>query len=294
MSIYDTKKRSAPTHTSSQERPPQINAIHIGPGQEVQLKHELGHVVQQKQGLTQPTGEINGQPLNDDEMLEKDADQVSKSVSDQVINSSPNCVIQRFPIFDIHNLSFGTSTGGSIGSIYFANGRIRLVHEDGPICKTHAAVDRFVASTAQADAFEDWLWDRTIELIQAEPAQDGEYAALDPEDQEERVSQLRDTDFVSHKEKINQLTTLGCVAIDNFAQAQMATADHNLFEIVDSFPHLSRGVQTMINGLTQEYIDGLEAEIQASADAHETANEANARILGYINSIEELRHALIY
>lgn len=43
----------------------QIPQVHIGPGQERHLRHELGHVVQQKQGIVRPTTWINGLPVND-------------------------------------------------------------------------------------------------------------------------------------------------------------------------------------------------------------------------------------
>lgn len=49
--------------------------VFVGPGQERYLPHELGHVVQQKLGRVVPTTEINGLPVNDDEKLEKEADE---------------------------------------------------------------------------------------------------------------------------------------------------------------------------------------------------------------------------
>lgn len=52
----------------------QGNEVYMGPGQERHLKHELAHVVQQKQGIVRATSEINGQPLNTDEALERSAD----------------------------------------------------------------------------------------------------------------------------------------------------------------------------------------------------------------------------
>ena len=51
----------------------QGNEIYLGQGQEKHLEHELGHVVQQKQGLVQPTDEINGLKANMDEKFEHDA-----------------------------------------------------------------------------------------------------------------------------------------------------------------------------------------------------------------------------
>ena len=52
----------------------QIPPVHIGPGQEEHLRHELGHVVQQKQGIVRPTTWINGLPVNDSPGLERAAD----------------------------------------------------------------------------------------------------------------------------------------------------------------------------------------------------------------------------
>ena len=49
--------------------------IHLGPGQEKHLPHELGHVVQQKQGRVKPTFQMKGKVnVNDDAVLEKEAD----------------------------------------------------------------------------------------------------------------------------------------------------------------------------------------------------------------------------
>ena len=49
--------------------------VHLAPGQEKHLPHELGHVVQQKQGRVAPTTQLKGQvPINDSTSLEKEAD----------------------------------------------------------------------------------------------------------------------------------------------------------------------------------------------------------------------------
>lgn len=64
-------------------RPAQLGAyaytqgsqVYIGPGQERHLEHELGHVIQQKQGIVKADGYINGVPVNRDPGLERAADQ---------------------------------------------------------------------------------------------------------------------------------------------------------------------------------------------------------------------------
>ena len=56
--------------------------IHFAPGEfspsnsegQKILKHELVHVVQQRQGIVKPTGRIKGLPLNDDPALESHAE----------------------------------------------------------------------------------------------------------------------------------------------------------------------------------------------------------------------------
>ena len=77
MSLDDVK-----VHTNS-SNPAQFQAhayaqgsdIHLGPGQEKHLPHELGHVVQQKQGRVKPTAQMKGgAPINDDKGLEYEAD----------------------------------------------------------------------------------------------------------------------------------------------------------------------------------------------------------------------------
>lgn len=52
----------------------QENHVYLAPGQEKHLGHELWHVVQQKQGRVMPTAQINGLPVNDDAILEREAD----------------------------------------------------------------------------------------------------------------------------------------------------------------------------------------------------------------------------
>jgi len=64
------------------DKPAQLNAlayaqgneIHLGPGQEQHLPHEVWHVVQQRQGRVQATMQLAGVDVNDDAGLENEAD----------------------------------------------------------------------------------------------------------------------------------------------------------------------------------------------------------------------------
>lgn len=52
--------------------------IHVAPGQERHLPHEAWHVVQQKQGRVKPTMQMKGVNINDDSLLEHEADVMGK------------------------------------------------------------------------------------------------------------------------------------------------------------------------------------------------------------------------
>ena len=50
--------------------------VYIAPGQESSLSHELGHVIQQKQGRVRPTFYLGRAAINDDQRLEREADRL--------------------------------------------------------------------------------------------------------------------------------------------------------------------------------------------------------------------------
>jgi hypothetical protein len=52
--------------------------VHLAPGQDRHLAHELGHVVQQKQGRVPVTTDFNGVKGNDDPALEAEADRLGQ------------------------------------------------------------------------------------------------------------------------------------------------------------------------------------------------------------------------
>lgn len=55
--------------------------IHVAPGQEQHLPHEAWHVVQQMGDRVSPTTEVGGKPVNDDAMLEHEADVMGKQAN---------------------------------------------------------------------------------------------------------------------------------------------------------------------------------------------------------------------
>lgn len=70
--------------------------VYLGAGQEKHLGHELGHVVQQKQGRVKPTTNINGVPVNDDASLEHEADTIQMKESTKNIKIS-NILQRKLP-----------------------------------------------------------------------------------------------------------------------------------------------------------------------------------------------------
>lgn len=68
----------------------QGSTIHVGPGQERHLAHEAWHVVQQAQGRVKPTMQMkSGLPVNDDQGLEREADEMGSQAQAMVAASAP-------------------------------------------------------------------------------------------------------------------------------------------------------------------------------------------------------------
>lgn len=59
----------------------QADQVYIAPGQERHLGHELGHIVQQRRGQVRATASLNGHAINDNPMLEREADIMASQVS---------------------------------------------------------------------------------------------------------------------------------------------------------------------------------------------------------------------
>lgn len=86
------------------DKPAQLNArayaqgtdIHIASGQEQHLAHEAWHVVQQKQGRVKPTNQLKEISLNDDLVLEKEADVMGAKATQ--LKKSEGGALQNKPI----------------------------------------------------------------------------------------------------------------------------------------------------------------------------------------------------
>ncbi len=61
--------------------------IHLAPGQEKHLPHELGHVVQQMEGRVKPTVMVGGTPVNNNPALEQEATQMGQRAIQRASNT---------------------------------------------------------------------------------------------------------------------------------------------------------------------------------------------------------------
>jgi hypothetical protein len=105
VKVYFNSSQPAQLHASAYA---QGNEIHIAPGEERHLPHEAWHIVQQAQGRVKPSFQTkNGISLNDDAVLEKEADIMgAKALQNNMINEpsygltsahSPFSIVQRVP-----------------------------------------------------------------------------------------------------------------------------------------------------------------------------------------------------
>lgn len=90
----------------------QGSEVHLAPGKEQHLGHELTHIAQQKQGRVQTTVQANnGVGINNDPRLEKEADDIGAKASQGVVSSSKEiskgnatnhhvAPVQRYVIYD--------------------------------------------------------------------------------------------------------------------------------------------------------------------------------------------------
>ncbi len=117
--------------------------IHVASGQEKHLPHEAWHVVQQKQGRVQPTMQMQGVNVNDNDGLEKEADVMG---SYAFTDSEAHSHVVQCVFGDLGSGAQYTSQNpqGEDGSIYFQSGRLRLIHNQGPQISVHPHCRRFI------------------------------------------------------------------------------------------------------------------------------------------------------
>jgi hypothetical protein len=155
MSMDDVK-----VHRNS-AKPAQLQAhayaqgtdIHLGPGQEKHLPHELGHVVQQKEGRVKPTMQMKGKVnVNDDTGLEKEADvmgaealqkETTKAKSINTVKSTGNTVQKK--VINNENLEL-TDKDAIIG---YLKGNVQKDVQQGGKTKTNIFIDRLIKSKRQ-------------------------------------------------------------------------------------------------------------------------------------------------
>ena len=131
--------------------------IHVAPGQERHLPHEAWHVVQQKQGRVQPTLQLQGVNVNDDDSLEREADVMGrnalqmKRVRNKNTDSIGNDTIQMVKVYVIED----TNIFGTPKTTFLTAAAGRVNNKQAAADTTHAPkiVDEFhIATRARARA----------------------------------------------------------------------------------------------------------------------------------------------
>lgn len=89
--------------------------VYVGPGQEGHLGHELGHVIQQKQGRVRATSELGGVKFNTSPAMEREADtlsrQAARGVPIQMRQAPSSEVVQMVQYTDINAMWQGLCPG---------------------------------------------------------------------------------------------------------------------------------------------------------------------------------------
>jgi hypothetical protein len=161
-------------------QPLQLNAlaytqgteIHVAPGQERHLPHEVWHVVQQKQGRVKPTAQMKGgADINDDTGLEKEADLMGARTLQMIAgkNTPPSTKQAASPRF----LNVGLPNFGTVQ-------RMKFNDAGDAIADAWDDEEEFSHDTEDAQQFDAWL--QTLDV----PASRKVFDALDALDAPQR------------------------------------------------------------------------------------------------------------
>ncbi len=166
----------------------QGNQVHIASGQEKHLGHELGHVVQQKQGRVQPTMQLQGVNVNDNEGLEKEADHMLQCKTAVEVNGGNEIIqMQIFtagtPVYagGIINcpgevVRFDEDSGNYIikveygGEVWIDRSLVRLLSESDRLMEAKNADSEDIAAIAYSEAAQRFEMALGVCLSQYPPA----------------------------------------------------------------------------------------------------------------------------
>lgn len=143
--------------------------VYLGPGQERHLRHELGHVIQQKRGQVQATETLHGIKVNTSSRLEQNADllagQRAQNTTDTAAKSSAPCdVVQMVRYSNIDTMWRGITddavTAGTVDQIIQLDSVLQTFYNDATIPLAHC----------------DFIKGATdVNNIQIEPVNPGDY-----------------------------------------------------------------------------------------------------------------------
>lgn len=178
--------------------------IHVGPGQERHVAHEAWHVVQQKQGRVTATRQAKGAALNDNALLEREADEMGAKAVLAAGRTGGETPPQRKSL-------------SPSGSVIQAKGNLHRVQ-----------VPEIIAGGAQAVEIGDWLPTKGKQLYSTGYAGCLAIVVNDPSKDVGALAHVYDADV--RGEEI-QKKGGGITAINTVAQAMIASTGKPVTEL---------------------------------------------------------------
>lgn len=140
--------------------------IHVGPGQEQHLAHEVWHVVQQKQGRVKPTLQMKQATINDDHRLEQEADVMGKHLTHQRMMTAGDQASHTMPAMEsrpehlsMHGpvLQRKLSIAGQERDPKDADTQTEILAVAGATVDTVAYLTQMAEDTANTYTYADWV-----------------------------------------------------------------------------------------------------------------------------------------
>jgi hypothetical protein len=170
------------------DKPAQLNAlayaqgtdIHVASGQERHLPHEAWHVVQQKQGRVQTTMQMKSEMINDDTVLETEADVMgAKALETHNVNAirqelvtNSSAIQGSAPVqgvFEINNIDYnplgGVFSTGVINNVNFRDGVNTAINNSAGLDQGHKNIRNNVLPIAIPNNVLDGLQEPDIDAM---------------------------------------------------------------------------------------------------------------------------------
>ena len=225
------------------------NQVYVGPGQEKHLGHELGHVVQQKQGRVRATTNVNGVAVNDDEGLEREADN-----NQEIISSYNSTTNQLCPVVQA---KFTGTYGKIIEYLSVPNGTCKNLIDYFNIQETNIAVEEATCQSCFEPSTNTLMFKGTLlnQFILASKEKDYKIVSSITSDICHELSHAYD--YITKKESGTELETIISTELRAWAREAISIMEINKnysLKYNDAKPELVHGWENV----TTDMLDDLE------------------------------------